>query len=29
MTAINDAGLHDWHAAWIDRKVREYEVNKG
>jgi len=22
MTAINDPGLHDWHAAWIDAKVR-------
>jgi hypothetical protein len=29
MTAINDAGLHDWHAAWIDQKVREHEVNQG
>ena len=24
-----DAGLHDWHAAWIDQKVREHEVNQG
>jgi hypothetical protein len=28
MTAINDADLHDWHAAWIDAKVREHEVNQ-
>jgi hypothetical protein len=25
---VNDAGLHDWHAAWIDQKVREHEVNQ-
>jgi hypothetical protein len=29
MTAVNDPGLHDWHAAWIDQKVREHEVNQG
>jgi hypothetical protein len=29
MTAINDAGLHGWHAAWIDRKVREHEIDQG
>jgi hypothetical protein len=28
VTAINDADLHDWHAAWIDAKVREHEVNQ-
>jgi hypothetical protein len=28
MTTINDADLHDWHAAWIDAKVREHEVNQ-
>jgi hypothetical protein len=28
VTAINDAGLHDWQAAWIDAKVREHEVNQ-
>ena len=29
MTAINDPGIHDWHAAWIDEKVRDHEVNQG
>jgi hypothetical protein len=24
VTAINDAGLHDWHAGWIDERVRAY-----
>ena len=24
MTAIHDAGLHDWHAAWIDAEVQKY-----
>jgi hypothetical protein len=24
VTAINDAGLHDWHAGWIDEKVIAY-----
>jgi hypothetical protein len=24
VTAINDAGLHDWHAAWIDAKACVY-----
>ncbi len=24
MTVINDAGLHDWHTAWIDQKAREH-----
>jgi hypothetical protein len=28
MTVINDPGLHDWHAAWIDGKVREYASNE-
>ncbi len=23
MAVVNDAGLHDWHAAWIDAKVPE------
>jgi hypothetical protein len=23
MAVVNDAGLHDWHAAWIDAKVAE------
>jgi hypothetical protein len=22
------AGLHDWHAQWIDEKVREHEVEQ-
>jgi hypothetical protein len=29
MTVINDPGLHDWHAAWIDQKVRDHETEKG
>jgi hypothetical protein len=28
MTAVNDAGLHDWHAAWIDQRVRDHEVDQ-
>ena len=28
LCVVNDAGLHDWHSAWIDRKVREHEVNQ-
>jgi hypothetical protein len=24
---FNDAALHDWHAAWIDEKHREWQVN--
>jgi hypothetical protein len=28
MTVVNDAGLHDWHSAWIDQKVRDHEVNQ-
>jgi hypothetical protein len=28
LCVVNDACLHDWHAAWIDRKVREHEVNQ-
>jgi hypothetical protein len=23
MAVINEAGLHDWHAGWIDRKVKD------
>jgi hypothetical protein len=26
LCVVNDPGLHDWHAAWIDAKVREHEV---
>jgi hypothetical protein len=26
MAVVNDAALHDWHAAWIERKVAESEV---
>jgi hypothetical protein len=28
MTAVNDAGLHDWHEGWIDEKVRDHEVDQ-
>jgi hypothetical protein len=28
LCVVNDAGLHDWHAAWIDAKVREHEVEQ-
>jgi hypothetical protein len=28
VTAINDPDLHDWHAAWVDEKVREHEVHQ-
>jgi hypothetical protein len=28
LCVINDPGLHDWHAAWIDERVRAHEVNK-
>jgi hypothetical protein len=26
MTVINDAGLHDWHAGWIEQRVKESEA---
>jgi hypothetical protein len=26
MAVINDSGLHDWHAGWIDQKVKESET---
>jgi hypothetical protein len=26
LCVVNDAALHDWHAAWIDAKVAEHEV---
>ncbi len=26
VTAINDAGLHDWHARWIDAEVCRHEA---
>jgi hypothetical protein len=26
---INDAGLHDWHAAWIDQLVTKHEGDAG
>jgi hypothetical protein len=29
LAVVNDAGLHDFHAAWIDAKVREHEVEQG
>jgi hypothetical protein len=25
---INDPALHDWHAAWMDGKLREYESDQ-
>jgi hypothetical protein len=28
LAVVNDAGLHDFHAAWIDAKVREYEIQR-
>jgi hypothetical protein len=28
LSVINDPGLHDWHAAWIDQKVREHEIEQ-
>jgi hypothetical protein len=29
LAVVNDPGLHDWHAAWIDQKVREHEIDQG
>ncbi len=26
LCVVNDPGLHDWHAAWIDQKVNEHAV---
>jgi hypothetical protein len=28
LAVVNDPGLHDWHAQWIDQKVREHEVQQ-
>jgi hypothetical protein len=28
LCVVNDAGLHDFHAAWIDAKVHEHEVEQ-
>jgi hypothetical protein len=28
LAVVNAAGLHDWHAQWIDAKVREHEVEQ-
>jgi hypothetical protein len=28
LCVVNDPGLHDWHAAWIDQKVREHEIDE-
>jgi hypothetical protein len=28
LCVVNDPGLHDWHAQWIDEKVREHEVDQ-
>src|SRR5262249_2027011 len=29
LCVINDPRLHDWHATWIDVKVREHEIDQG
>jgi hypothetical protein len=29
LCVVNDPGLHDFHAAWIDAKAREHEVHEG
>jgi hypothetical protein len=29
LCVVNDPGLHDWHAAWIDQKVREHAIDQG
>jgi hypothetical protein len=29
LAVVNDPGLHDWHAAWIDQKVREHALDQG
>jgi hypothetical protein len=28
LCVVNDPGLHDWHAQWIEAKVREHEVEQ-
>jgi hypothetical protein len=28
LCVVNDPGLHDFHAAWIDAKVREHEIDQ-
>jgi hypothetical protein len=28
LCVVNDPGLHDWHATWIDAKVREHEIEQ-
>src|SRR5262249_54735575 len=28
LAVVNDPGLHAWHAAWIDAKVREHEIEQ-
>jgi hypothetical protein len=28
LSVVNDPGLHDFHAAWIDAKVREHEIEQ-
>jgi hypothetical protein len=28
LSVVNDAGLHDWHATWLDAKVREHEIDQ-
>jgi hypothetical protein len=29
LCVVNDTGLHDRHAQWIDHKVREHEIDQG
>jgi hypothetical protein len=29
LCVVNDPGLHDWHAQWIDERVREHEIDQG
>jgi hypothetical protein len=29
LCVVNDPGLHDGHARWIDHKVREHEIDQG
>jgi hypothetical protein len=28
LAVVNDPGLHDFHAGWIDEKVREHEIQR-
>jgi hypothetical protein len=29
MTVINDPGLHDWHAGWVEQKAAAHESDEG